>query len=278
MTVAALATAAAAILGTADFLGGLAARRSRLIAVVLVSQLGGLLVTGLLLSLLPGTPSAPALLWGMASGVTGATAIALFYRSLAAGVMSVVAPATGATSMAVPVLIGLALGERPSPLAIGGIAAGLAAVLLVGQDGRRSRTGSLTGPLVGGILAGAGFGGSYTLLKLAPADAGLWPLLGGRACSVLLVALVAVAARRSPRPAPGSLAVTLLAGVLDATGIALYLLAVQQGMLSLVAPLVSLYPASTLLLARYVLGERLRPVQITGVACALGAIVLISVS
>src|SRR5690606_21906124 len=110
------------------------------------------------------------------------------------------------------------------------------------------------------------------------ADAGLWPLLGGRACSVLLVALVAVAARRSPRPAPGSLAVTLLAGVLDATGIALYLLAVQQGMLSLVAPLVSLYPASTLLLARYVLGERLRPVQITGVACALGAIVLISVS
>src|SRR5690606_35706313 len=76
VTVAALATAAAAILGTADFLGGLAARRSRLIAVVLVSQLGGLLVTGLLLSLLPGTPSAPALLWGMASGVTGATAIA----------------------------------------------------------------------------------------------------------------------------------------------------------------------------------------------------------
>ncbi|GAA0376349.1 hypothetical protein GCM10009530_28560 [Microbispora corallina] len=121
MTAVALATACAVIFGTADFLGGLATRRSRVFAVVVLSQVGGLLLIGVLIPLLPGSVSPAALLWGMASGVAGAGALVLFYRGLATGMMSVVAPTTATTAMAVPVIFGLLIGERPSALALTGV-------------------------------------------------------------------------------------------------------------------------------------------------------------
>ncbi|MBO3746273.1 DMT family transporter [Streptosporangiaceae bacterium NEAU-GS5] len=276
MTAVALATACALIFGTADFFGGLATRRSRVLAVVVISQLGGLLLVLALLPLLPGRASTAAMLWGMGSGVAGAFGIVLFYRGLAAGTMSVVAPITAVTAMGVPVLFGLASGERPSPTALAGVGLGLLAVFLVSREpgGRAGR--ATFGPVAGALLSGAGFGGFFVMLKLAPDDAGMWPLVGARIASIALVAGLAFAVRRSLRPTPGSWRVTLAAGVLDMGANVLFLLAAQRGMLSLVAVLVSLYPASTLLLARYVLGERLSTVQVVGVGCALGAIALIA--
>ncbi|WP_239161991.1 DMT family transporter [Acrocarpospora phusangensis] len=273
----ALATACAVIFGTADFFGGLATRRSRVLAVVACSQLGGMVLVLALMPFLPGVASTEALLWGMASGVAGGLGIVLFYRGLATGKMSVVAPITATTAMAVPVMAGLVLGERPSLLAMGGVALGLVAVMMVSREPGGS--GALTlGPVLNALASGAGFGGFFILLKLAPADAGLWPLVGARVASIALVAILAVATRRSMRPTPGSLRVTIAAGVLDMTANVLFLLAAQRGMLILVTVLVSLYPASTLLLARYVLGERLSSMQIAGVGCALGAIALIAAS
>src|SRR4051794_16614086 len=127
MTAAALATACAVIFGTADSFGGLATRRSRVLAVVVFSQVGGLLLIAILLPLLPGTPSPGALLWGMAAGVAGAAGIVMFYRGLATGVMSVVAPITATASMGLPVMYGLVTGERPSVMALAGVTLGLVA-------------------------------------------------------------------------------------------------------------------------------------------------------
>ncbi|WP_244360292.1 DMT family transporter [Microbispora triticiradicis] len=276
VTAITLATACAVIFGTADFFGGLATRRSKVLAVVVLSQLGGMLLVVALLPILPGHASTAALLWGTASGVAGAFGIVLFYRGLATGMMSVVAPTTATTAMAVPVVFGLLTGDRPSPLALGGVALGLFAVLLVSREPGGGAGRPRLGPVVAALVSGAGFGGFFVLLKLAPADSGAWPLLGARLASITLVALLALATRRGLRPAPGSLRVTVVAGVLDMAANVLYLFAAQRGMLTLVAVLVSLYPASTLLLARYVLGERLSPVQITGVGFALGAIALIA--
>ncbi|WP_214323296.1 DMT family transporter [Nonomuraea sediminis] len=275
MTAVILATACAVVYGTADFFGGLATKRSRVLSVVALSQSAGLVLILALLPILPGHFDQRALLWGLASGVAGAAGLVLFYRALARGVMSVVAPTTAVTSAALPVLFGLATGERPRPAALAGIAFALVAVLLVSQDRGGERKSSLSSVLIA-LAAGAGFGGFFILLALAPHDTGMWPLVGARMSSLAMVALLAVVTRRTLKPSGGSLRIILAAGVLDMAANVLYLLAKQHGMLSLVAVLVSLYPASTLLLARQVLGERLRAIQVAGVACALGAVALIA--
>ncbi|MFI6479500.1 EamA family transporter [Nonomuraea sp. NPDC050663] len=272
-----LATACAVVYGTADFLGGLATRRSRVLAVVVLSQVAGFALILLLMPLLPGLFSTPALLWGMAAGVAGAAGLVLFYRALATGVMSVVAPTTAVTSTVLPVVFGLATGERPEVLALAGIVLAVVAVVMVGRSPSRGQRSSAASVL-SALAAGAGFGGFFILLAQAPEGSGLWPLVGARITSIAAAVLLALATRASLRPGKGALGIIAAAGALDMAANVLYLLAEQQGMLSLVAVLVSLYPASTLVLARFVLGERLQGVQVAGVACALGAVVMIAVA
>lgn len=270
-----LATACAIVYGTADFFGGLATRRSRVLSVVVLSQIAGLVLVAGLLPLLPGTYDAGAMGWGLAAGLSGAAGLVLFYRGLATGVMSVVAPTTAVTSAVLPVAFGLATGDRPGFWALTGVVLALGSVLLVSQEGGGAGRAT-TSSVLTSLAAGAGFGGFFILLSMAPHEAGLWPLLGARLSSVSAVALLALATRRTLRPGSGSLYVIVAAGVLDMVANVLYLLAQRDGLLSLVAVLVSLYPASTLLLARQVLGERLRAVQLTGVGCALVAVALIA--
>ncbi|TDD26463.1 DMT family transporter [Nonomuraea diastatica] len=272
-----LAAACAVVYGTADFFGGLATKRTQVLSVVVLSQIAGLALILGLLPLLPGAFTNTALSWGLAAGLSGAGGLVLFYRALATGVMSVVAPTTAVTSAALPVVFGLAIGERPAFWALVGVALALGSVLLVSQDTSGGGHGSLAS-VAAALAAGAGFGGFFILLSMAPHESGLWPLVGARLSSVTMVALLAVVTRRALRPRSGSLRIIVAAGVLDMTANVLFLLAQQDGLLSLVAVLVSLYPASTLLLARHVLGERLRAVQVTGVACALGAVALIAVA
>ncbi|GAA5042180.1 drug/metabolite transporter (DMT)-like permease [Thermocatellispora tengchongensis] len=276
MTAVVLATACAVVYGTADFLGGLATKRSQVFAVVALSQLAGLAFVLALLPVLPGSFSPGALLWGMSAGLAGAAGLVLFYWALANGVMSVVAPATATMSAAVPVAYGLAVGERPEPVALAGVVVAITAVLLVSRDPSAGASRSTLAPLLAALVSGAGFGGFFILLSHAPQGTGLWPLLGARVASITVVVLLALATRRALRPGRGSLRVIAAAGVLDMAANVLYLFAAQQGLLSLVAVLVSLYPASTLVLARYVLGERLHPVQIAGVVAALVAVGLIA--
>ncbi|MDH2427579.1 DMT family transporter [Sphaerisporangium sp. TRM90804] len=276
MTAVLLATTCAVVYGAADFFGGFATKRSRVLAVVVVSQITGLLFALPLLPLLPGAPSAAALAWGMAAGMAGGIALVLFYRALAGGVMSVVAPTTATASAGLPVLAGLAMGERPALLALCGVALALLAVILVSRQAGDAEGGARLPTVMQAVASGLGFGLFFILLKQVPQEAGVWPLIGARMVSVTAIALLALTTRRPLRPGKGAMPAIVAAGVLDMAANVLYLLAAQRGLLVLVAVLVSLYPASTLLLARYVLGERLSAVQAAGVGLALGAVALIA--
>src|SRR5690242_15483838 len=277
-----LALASALLYGAADFTGGLATRRASTLPVIVLSQLSGLVLLALLFPFLPAaTPSRADLMWGVTAGLTGGAGVALLYRALAIGRMAVVAPTTAVCAVAVPVLVSVALGERPGPLAVAGIVLGLVAIVLVSQQ--TAPEPAAPGPGAGGRLpAGVGIalvsGVAIGLFLLALAqtrpEAGMWPILASRSTSVALFGLAALFTRTALR-LPGVLLLTLGGGVMDMTANALYLVAARVGPLSVVVTLASLYPASTVLLARVVLGERLNLRQVAGVACALAAIALI---
>ncbi len=277
-----LALASALLYGAGDFTGGLASRRAGMLPVVLLSQLSGLVLLVLLLPFLsPATPSRADLLWGASAGLTGGVGVALLYRALAVGRMAVVAPITAVCAVAIPVLVSVGLGERPTLLSVLGIVLGLGSIVLISQQTapeesalEPSSTGRLS-PGVGiALVSGVAIGLFFLSLARTRAEAGMWPILASRAVSVTMFGLAILAGRRTLRLA-NVLALTLLCGVLDMCANALYLVAARTGPLSVVVTLSSLYPASTALLARVVLGERLNTRQIAGVVCALIAIVVI---
>jgi drug/metabolite transporter (DMT)-like permease len=277
-----LAIASALFYGSADFIGGLTSRRAGTIPVVILSQASGLALVALLLPILPqASPTRADLLWGVAAGFTGGVGVGLLYHALAIGTMAVIAPTTAVCAVVIPVIVSILLGERLAPLASLGILLGLASIVLVSQQHPVSPPGKLqSGPGrpsgVGTALA-AGVAIGFFLLALAqtrPA-AGMWPLLTARAVSVTMFLAIALAGRRSIRMAASVVGLVIAGGVLDMLANALYMLAAQQGPLSIVVTLSSLYPASTVVLARVVLKERLNLWQVTGVGCALAAILLI---
>ena len=276
-----LALGSALLYGAGDFTGGLATRRAATLPVIVLSQLSGLVLLVLLLPFLPpASPSRTDLLWGAAAGLTGGAGVALLYHGLAMGRMAVVAPTTAVCAVAVPVLVSVALGERPAPLAALGIVLGIGAIVLVSQQtlsepaAGAPRAGRLP-PGVGiALVSGVAIGLFFLSLAQTRTEAGMYPILASRATSVTLFGLAAVAGRRSLR-LPGVFLLTLVCGILDMAANALYLIAARAGPLSVVVTLSSLYPASTVILARVVLGERLNARQVAGVGCALAAIVLI---
>jgi drug/metabolite transporter (DMT)-like permease len=273
-----LALASAVVYGMADFCGGLASRRAATVAVVTVSQAAGLVGLLLVLPLLGGDPTRTDLVWGAAAGTTGAAGLLLFYRALAVGVMSVVAPVTAVSTAALPVLGGLLLGERIGLLAALGIVLALAAVVLVAAEGGLSslleaRLGTVAPALASGVV----FGVFFVLLDRTGEDSGLSPLVAARVVSVLLVGTLALASGRSLRVPRPALPVVLLAGVGDMAANALFLVATQVGgSLAITGVLASLYPASTVVLAQVVLRERLAGAQRAGLAVAAAAVVLIA--
>lgn len=271
----ALAIGSAVLYGAADFTGGLTTRHASTIPVVLLSQAAGLILLALLMPLLPQTSPARAdLLWGAAAGLTGGIGVALLYHALAIGTMAVVAPTTAVCAVAIPVVVSVLLGERPVPLAVAGIALGIVSIVLVSQQ---PAAASPRGPSGVGTALASGVAIGLFLLSFAQAGphAGMWPLLVARTVSVTIFGVMAIAGGRSIRMPARVTALVIVAGVMDMLANALYLLATRAGPLSIVVTLSSLYPASTVLLARIVLGERLRPWQVTGVGCALAAVVLI---
>jgi drug/metabolite transporter (DMT)-like permease len=274
-----LALACALVWGAADFCGGLASRRAAALAVVALSHVSGLALLVLLLPWLGGNPRPGDLAWGAAAGIAGGAGLALFYRALARGVMSVVAPVTAVTAAAVPVVAGVLDGERVGTGTAAGVALALAAVVLVsaqhGLSSLRSARVSDVGPA---LLAGGVFGLFFVLLDRTGDDAALSPLVASRIVSVALVVGLSLIRRRSlavPRPA---LAWVLLAGIGDVSAGALFLIATQVGgQLAVVGVLASLYPVSTVVLAQVVLHERLVAAQVCGLLLASGAVVLITV-
>ena len=276
-----LALSAAALYGTADFLGGLAARRANTLAVVVTSQGCGLTLLLLSLPLLPeATPAARDLVWGGAAGLIGGVGLALLYRALAVGRMAVVAPTTAVCAVLIAVAADVLRGERLGSLTMLGVALAIVAIVLVSQQ--RAAAGAVSvpsGALPPGVglalVSGVAIGLFFVALAETDAGAGMWPLVAARAASVTLFGVIALVSGRPLRLAAPVARIALVGGAVDVGATALYLLASRYGPLSVVVTLLSLYPASTVILARVVLGERLNGWQVIGVACAALAVTLI---
>jgi drug/metabolite transporter (DMT)-like permease len=267
---------AAAFYGAADFCGGFATKRNGMLAVALASQAIGLVLLLAVMPFIGGRFTGASAVYGLSAGACGGVGIVLLYHALSIGKMGVVSPITAVLAAALPVIAGTARGDRVSAAQAIGIALALIAVVMIScstePDGRfEFSTKGVREALASGLF----LGGFYILLALAGKHAGLYPLMFARLASVVLLLLIAAALRRSVFPT-AAVTIVVIAGALDMTANVLYVLAVYAGYLSIAAVLTSLYPASTVFLARLVLGERLARVQKIGVALALAGVALIA--
>jgi drug/metabolite transporter (DMT)-like permease len=270
-----LAAACALVWGASDFCGGKATQRWNPLSVTVLSQILGLPMIALLVLVIPGTPRWGDMVLGAVAGVAGLFGIVLLYRGLSQGAMAVVAPITAVTGALVPMVGGLLRGERPAPAALIGAFCAVAAIGLVSLAPKKGHVRITATTVMLALLSGACFGTFFIVLGFAQDGAGMWPMVGVRASSVPVGILLAVRAGASLRMRGGSTgALTAAAGVGDTLANGFYLLAVQNGELSVLAPIAALYPASTVLLALLVEKERLRPIQLAGLGLAAAALVL----
>lgn len=283
---AVLALLSAALWGVGDFVGGLASRRSTALQTVVVTTPAGLLLVLPFAFLVPGDAAGSAVP-GLLAGTCGSIGILLLYRALSIGPMGVVSPVSAVLGAGIPVIAGLLRGERPGTWAYVGMGLAVVAIITVGLEPSSPTDDSThqrvtTRALVLAIGAGVGIGLFFTIIAFAPTDGGLWPVVFARTMATVVLGVLAVVVavtRRTPL-LPPDVRVRWLAvagGGFDAWANAAYVVAVQTGLLSVVAVLGSLYPAATVLLARYVLAERLRPAQKAGMVTALLAAVLLAI-
>lgn len=270
---------ASALWGLADFLGGTAARRAALLAVLVMSQGAGAIALAVVVPISGDlVAETEPLLIGLAAGLVAVATLGCFYRALAIGTMGVVAP-IAALGVVVPVLVGLADGEQPSALQWVGMAVAVAGCVLASGPELRGGAGAM--PLLLAAVAAVGFGVLLVLLAEGEEVSTGTTLLVMRWTSVLslgVVLLVASARRPSLRLPRGVLVLAVLAGIGDASANGAYALGVGQedALLSVTAVLASLYPVVTVLLARQIHAERLRPVQGIGVLTALSGVAMLA--
>jgi drug/metabolite transporter (DMT)-like permease len=274
----ALGLAAAICWGFADFLGGIRTRRLTLASVLLVSQLTGLAAIAVVVAAADlDEPSLSDVSPAIAAGGFQLVGIAALYRALATGTMSVISPVSASGAAVIPVVAGIAIGERPEPLQYLGMVAAFAGVLLATRAPEGAATTRSRQVLGLAAISAIGFGGFYVGMNAAVEDAEpFWALLTARATAgVLLVGALLVLRPRLDNSPPDRPSLALI-GLLDVGANAAFTLGTDTGLLSVVAVLASLYPVATVVLARALLGERLVPVQAAGVAVALAGVALIA--
>jgi drug/metabolite transporter (DMT)-like permease len=276
MTAVLLALAGAVSYGVSDFIGGLASRRTTVWPVAVLSCAGSLVGAFVLALIDPGAPSATDLWWGALAGVGAGAGTAFLYRGLAGGRMGVVAPVSGVGATVIPVLIGVAGGERPAAFVWLGILAALPGIWLVSREESLGAVVTGGSGLVEGVLAGVGFGVLFAALGQVPDGAGLWPLCVCEVAAVVTTLVAAVALGGDPVPRSGVEWWGLVSGLLAAAAGLAFLLATHHGLLSVSAVLTSLYPAFTVLLAALVLRERIHRPQAWGLALCAASVVLVA--
>jgi uncharacterized membrane protein len=319
------ALAAALLYGSADFLGGVATRRARALAILPASTLAGLAVV-LVAALAAGEAvRRTGLAWGVAAGAVGGIGLIVFYAGLAEGPMTIVAPTSALTATVLPVAVSIADGERASASVYVGALICLVAVVLVstagspaaaaGADDGTGKAGTTGDGATGdgvtaargahvarphaaslvhrlaarglharaigyGLAAGATFGLFFIFLRNAGRSGALWPIVASRLTGFLVVVIAAAIWRVRPVIVAGGARLLMAvfgSGILDASANVSYVVATRLGLFGLAVVLTSLYPGVTVVLARFVLGERLRVVQLAGLLLAALGIILVTV-
>lgn len=272
-----LGLAAAAFYGAGDFCGGLATKRTTMLSVTVISQSAGLLLLVIVLHFFHGHFAASDYIWAILAGICGALGIALLYHALSIGKMGVVSPITAVLAATVPVVYGFVSGNRIAPVPSVGIAVALLAVVLISMSFEEGGTREFsTLGVKEAVASGLILGGFYVFLTHAHASVGLDQLFVSRIASIALLLVLAAATRTSLVPRNGTAPLIILSGAMDMSANILFVLAAFNGALAIAAVLTSLYPASTVILARIVLKERLQRVQLIGVAAALIGVALIA--
>jgi drug/metabolite transporter (DMT)-like permease len=277
MTPVLLSLAASCCWGVADFVGGLQSKRIAIpVVLALVEGTGLVLVLVVIAATGEPLPGARAVVLSLVGGVAGVLALGCFYRALSIGTMSIVAPIS-ATGVALPVIVGVATGDELSALVSAGLAVTVVGVVLASREAHEDERHAAAGRLSIGLalLAAVGFG-SYFVMSDAAADDSVWWFLVLSRVIPVPVLIAHASWRRMAPPAPRTALLLAFAGTLDCGATGLYALANTKGALSIVAVVGSLYPVATVVLARVVLGERIRPVQRVGVATALAGVAMIA--
>jgi drug/metabolite transporter (DMT)-like permease len=264
--------------GVSDFIGGLSARRLPLLFVMIFSQAVGLAAVIAVVAIRgTGAPDLVRLLPAVGGGIAGIAALTGFYRALAIGTMSVVAP-IAATGVSVPVVVGIARGDHPAASQLIGIVIAVIGVVLASREhgpGIEDRGASGAGIALA-LLAAAGFGCYFVGVQSSARADPMWSLLASRVAGVALLLVVAAVQGGIAVSRPGRLWPLAVMGVLDVSATGFYSVATRHGLLSVVSVAASLYPLATVVLARVVLGERVRRVQEVGIAAALTGVVLMA--
>jgi drug/metabolite transporter (DMT)-like permease len=265
--------------GVSDFVGGIASRQVAALRVVLVSYPIVMVLLGVLAAVIGGPITAGAVIWGSLGGIGQACGVWWLYAALGAGPISVVSPLAAVLTAAVPVGVGLAIGDRPGLVAAAGVALAMAAVVLVSRQATDEDvtphrfTKSVALLTVG---SGVAFGLNFVLIHQAPVESRLWPLLFARLSASILVIIVAAASHNLRVPSGKPLRLALTLPVLDASANVAMLLALHASLLSLTGVLISLYPAATVVLAMLVLRERVTRWQALGMIMAAVSVSMIA--
>ncbi len=261
--------------GAGDFSGGLVAKNMKIIGVVIVAHSTGLaLLLGLALLSREPLPPVSDLGWGALAGLAGLIGLAAFYQALAVGKMGLIAPIVAVGAVTVPVCFGILTSGLPHLVQLVGFGVGLISLWLVTYtpDSPRERRG-----LRLALVAVLGFGGYLILIAQVDSRAIFWPLVAARVTSLTLVLALALFRRTDWRPQSYTQLLTaFLTGAFDVGGNVFYSLAVQSGRMDIAAVVSSLYPGTTVMLAWWVLKERLVRLQVMGIIAAILAIILIS--
>lgn len=268
----------AGLFGVADYMGGRASRTAPAMVVTFLGQAAALVALASI-AVLSGVPVAPVSdwIWGGLAGIAGGSGLLAFYRAMGSGYMTVAAPVSAALTGAVPVVVGFAQGERPGALALVGMPVALVSVVLIGDlfgPGHRRAPRQV---VVLACVAGAVFGSLFVLLDRTSTSSGVWPVVAMRAASVPFLAVVVLASRTrvsSARSVPWLIAV---GGVFDSLANAFFLFAAREGLMSVAAVIIALYPASTLALAIRLDREKIHRSQAVGLGVAVVGLVLLAV-
>jgi drug/metabolite transporter (DMT)-like permease len=266
--------------GVSDFVAGTQSRRIPVLRVLLVSQSLGFVGVGVVLALRgTGPPSFVQLLPAIGGGLAGTAALGAFYRALAIGSMSIVAPIS-ATGVALPVIVGITSGDRPAAVQLLGIVAAIIGVVLASREHGPgvpddARAASRTTVMLS-LLAALGFGCYFVGIRASARHDVLWALFASRGAATAMLLGAALAVGGAGRVRRADLTPLAAVGLLDVSATGLYGLATRHGVLSEVAVASALYPLATVVLARIVLGERVRRIQELGIGAAITGVALIA--
>lgn len=277
-----LALVSSVFIGSADFFGGRASRTANGIQVATFVAIVGLPLT-LVVAAAYGAEAITRsdVMWSSLAGAAVAAGLGCFYLGMGRGLISIVAPIAAVTGAVIPVAYGLVQGERPGTLAVVGLVIAFVAVAVVSlapsEQHPETNVGVGPGVIALALTSGLFFGAFYIAFSRVSEDAGLWPITIQRSASiVVLVTLSLILVRQPLVGVRRLLRIVLLIAVLEVAATVPLLLALQRGPVAIASVLASLYPVTTVLLAAFVLRERLSRLQRVGVGCALVSVALVS--